>query len=139
MTRSYEFTKEQVLEATKGSMGIISQIARNLGGCDWHTAQKYVNRWAETRQAYADECERQLDLSESKMLQAIGAGDGPMIRFHLSTKGRNRGYVIRQETEVTGKDGGPVEFTLAELVAKVAKSDSNESGTDNGDATEGQS
>ena len=130
MTRSYEFTKEQVLEATKGSMGIISQIARNLGGCDWHTAQKYVNRWAETRQAYTDECERQLDLSESKMLQAIGAGDGPMIRFHLSTKGKDRGYAERKE--ITGKDGKPVAFTLADLVKAVTEQSANEEGDTGG-------
>ena len=47
------FDKEQVLAAIKGSMGIISKIAHNLDGCAWGTANKYVNRWAETRAVYA--------------------------------------------------------------------------------------
>lgn len=104
------FDKEQVLAAIKGSMGIISKIAHNLDGCAWGTANKYVNRWAETRAAYADESERALDLSESQLLKAVQAGDGPMIRFHLATKGKQRGYTER--TEVTGADGGEVVFKV---------------------------
>ena len=100
--RSFEFTQEQVLAAIKGSMGIVSKIAHALDGCDWHTAQRYVNRWAETRAAYADESERALDLSESQLLKAVQAGDGPMIRFHLATKGKQRGYVVKTETEQSG-------------------------------------
>ncbi len=97
------FDKEQVLAAIKGSMGIVSKIAHNLDGCAWGTANKYVNRWAETRAAYADESERALDLSESQLLKAVQAGDGPMIRFHLATKGKQRGYTERHE--ITGADG----------------------------------
>ncbi len=109
---SLDFTKEQVLGAIKGSMGIVSKIAHALGGCDWHTAQRYVQRWAETRAAYADESERALDLSESMLLKAVQAGDGPMIRFHLATKGKQRGYTER--TEVTGAEGGAVRVIFDE-------------------------
>ena len=106
------FSKEQVLEAIKGSMGIMSKIAHALGGCQWHTAQRYVNRWAETRAAYADESERALDLSESQLLKAVQAGDGPMIRFHLATKGKQRGFTERYE--VTGAEGGAVRVIFDE-------------------------
>jgi len=91
------FTKEQVVEATKGSFGIVSKIAKNLGGCSWQTARSYIDHWEDTRAAYADENERSLDLSESKMLEQIGDGDGPMIRFHLATKGKARGYTERHD------------------------------------------
>ncbi len=111
---SLDFTKEQVLGAIKGSMGIVSKIAHALGGCDWHTAQRYVQRWAETRAAYADESERALDLSESMLLKAVNAGDGPMIRFHLATKGKNRGYVER--TELDGPDGRPIPISIIERI-----------------------
>jgi hypothetical protein len=95
-------------------MGIVSDIAASLGGCEWHTAQRYVNRWAETRAAYDDESERALDLSESQLLKAVQAGDGPMIRFHLATKGKNRGYVER--TELDGPDGRPIPIQIVERV-----------------------
>lgn len=107
------WTKEQVLEAIKGSMGIVSAIAARLDKCGWCTAQRYIERWQETREAYADECERSLDMSESQLLKAIQSGDGPMIRFHLATKGKRRGYTER--TELTGADGGPVVIELSEL------------------------
>ena len=105
----YAYTKEQVLKAIEGSYGIISQTARALG-CSWATARKYINRWAETRQAYADEDERALDFTEGQMLAAIKAGDGPMIRFHLATKGKRRGYVMREE--VSGPDGGAMTYKI---------------------------
>jgi len=104
------WAKEQVLAAVKGSMGIMSTIAARLDKCGWHTAQRYVNRWEETRAAYADECERSLDMSESQLLKAVQAGDGQMIRFHLMTKGKHRGYTER--TEVTGAEGAPVQIRV---------------------------
>lgn len=106
---AHNWDKDQVLEAIKGSMGIMSSIAKKLG-CGWHTAERYVNKWECTKRAYQDEDNRSLDLSESKMLAAIDNGDGPMIRFHLATKGRRRGYVQKQEMEVTGKDGKAIEI-----------------------------
>ena len=108
------WTQEQVLAAIRGSMGIMSTIAERLGRAGWHTAQRYVNRWEETRAAYADECERALDMSESQLLKAVQAGDGQMIRFHLMTKGKNRGYVER--SELSGPDGGPVAITIIEQI-----------------------
>ena len=107
------YTKEQVEEAIRGSFGIVSKIAANLGGCNWHTAQKYMGHWEETRAAYADETERSLDLSESKLLQAVNAGDGPMIRFHLATKGKDRGFAERHE--ITGAKGQAVKVQLLEV------------------------
>jgi hypothetical protein len=137
---SLDFTKEQVLGAIKGSMGIVSKIAHALGGCDWHTAQRYVQRWAETRAAYADESERALDLSESMLLKAVQAGDGPMIRFHLATKGKQRGYTER--TEVVGVEGAPLEvrhgFTdnaVADILSILAEAGAiPASAEDSGDA-----
>jgi len=95
-------------------MGIVSKVAKALDECGWHTAQRYINRWAETRAAYDDESERSLDLSESMLLKAVQAGDGPMIRFHLATKGKNRGYVER--TELDGPDGRPIPVTIIERI-----------------------
>jgi hypothetical protein len=98
---TYHFTKERVLEAISGTFGVMSTVAKRLDGITWHTAETYVNRWAETRQAFADENERALDLSESKMLEAIHSGDAQMIRFHLATKGKRRGYTEKTEQEMT--------------------------------------
>ena len=100
---AFRFSKQQVLAAIPDSYGIVSQIARKLNNCAWHTAWKYVNRWEETRQAYQDENERSLDFTEGQLLARIKDGDSSMIKFHLMTKGKHRGYVERQE--VTGAEG----------------------------------
>lgn len=115
------FTKEQVTEAIEGSAGIVSTIAKRLN-CSWHTADKYVNRWECTRQAYANEEEHALDLAETKLLKLINAEDGTMIRYYLSTKGKRRGYVERRQAEVTGKDGGPIRTIILD-VARDADDD----------------
>jgi hypothetical protein len=109
---AYNFTMEQVLDAIKGSFGIMSKVARALDGCAWHTAEAWVNKWATTRQAYKDEEERALDVSESQLIQKCNEGDGPMIRFHLATKGKQRGYTERHE--VTGAEGGAVRVIFDE-------------------------
>ena len=114
------FDKEKVLTAIKGSFGIVSTIAKVLDGCSWHTAWDYVMHWEETRAAYADENERALDLSESKMLKMVNQEDGPMIRFHLATKGKDRGYTERHE--VSGPNAGPIDVRqVDDLRGKLAK------------------
>lgn len=48
----------------------------------------------------------QLDAIESKAMAMALAGDGSLVKFLLSTKGKGRGYV--QRVENTGKDGAPL-------------------------------
>ena len=103
---SYDFSREEVLVAIEGSYGIVSQVARRLDNCAWHTAKKYIEQWESTRRAFEGENERSLDYTESQMIKAIREGDGPMIRFHLATKGKNRGFSERHE--VVGENGSPI-------------------------------
>lgn len=99
--RSY-YNKGTVLAAIKDSAGIVSTIARRLD-CDWHTAQKSISRWQETRQAYEAEGEALLDFMETELIKVARTPDPGMIRYYLSTKGKKRGYTERQE--ITGAEG----------------------------------
>ena len=85
------YKKADILEAIQGSGGIMTTIALALD-CDWHTAQRNVERFAETREALSGELETGLDLVEGKAYQQAKNGDGAMIRFILATKGKSRGY-----------------------------------------------
>jgi hypothetical protein len=98
------FTQQQFLEAIPGSGGLITAIARKVG-CDWHTAKKYILRYATVNQAYQNECESILDVAELELIKAVRNGDLSAIKFYLSTKGKGRGYVER--VEQTGADGEP--------------------------------
>ena len=109
--RNGYYSAQVSIDAIPGSAGIISTIAVRVG-CAWHTAKKYCTRettpFVTVAQAYEDECATVLDMAEGKCLAAIKSGDGPMIRYYLSTKGKHRGYTDRRQIEHTGKDGGAI-------------------------------
>ena len=85
------YTKDELLEAIKDSGGIVSEIARRLR-CDWMTARKYTESSKTTREAMIAESEAMLDQVERSAYDTALAGDGKMIRYILSTKGRRRGW-----------------------------------------------
>ena len=85
------YTRQQVLAAIKESGGIVSVVARKLQ-CDWNTARKYIDRWAETRAAFQAERESVLDLAEAAVVRAIKEGDVGTAKWVLSRLGRHRGW-----------------------------------------------
>ena len=105
MAGANQYKAQEFIDAIPGTGGIISLIARRVG-CAWHTAKKYIDLYPTVRAAYDDECESILDLAEGKLIEAVKGGDMSAIKYILSTKGKKRGFVERQE--VTGADGAPV-------------------------------
>lgn len=59
------------------------------------------------------------DIEEGYMLSALG-GDGAARKFFLSTLGKERGYVVRNEN--TGKDGGPIHLQSRLDTSKLSDS-----------------
>jgi len=96
------FETSELLKAIKGSAGIMSTIAKKLN-CDWHTAKKRIDENDDALKAYNNENENVLDLAESKLIENINDNDNTAIIFYLKTKGRNRGYVERQEIAHSGE------------------------------------
>jgi len=95
------FTAQQFIAAIPGTGGIVTAIAHKVG-CSFNTAKRYIINHPTVAQAYRDECESVLDLAEARTIEAIKSGDGQMIRYYLSTKGKDRGYVQRQEQVLQG-------------------------------------
>jgi hypothetical protein len=95
-------TDKQIVEAIKGTGGIVSIVARRLG-CDWHTADKYCKRNETTIQAIEDEKESLLDLAESTIGKSIQDGDVQTSKWLLMTIGKKRGYSEKQEMEISGQ------------------------------------
>lgn len=110
MGRRKTYKKSDVLEAIKGSNGIVSNVCKRLK-CDWHTADTFIKKWPETLQALDDERESYLDLTESACIDRIKQGDGQMIRFVLATKGKKRGY----GTEDAATDNGGATDTVVNI------------------------
>lgn len=99
MAKNYENTT--IKKAIEDSGGIISTIAERLG-CEWHTAKKYIENNEELKSVYEAESESVIDLAESKLIENIQANDNTAILFYLKTKGKKRGYIERNETEISG-------------------------------------
>lgn len=89
-------TRQAVINAIEGSAGIVSNVARKLGVA-WHTAKRYIESWEATREAFEAERERVTDLAESRLIDEINGGEQWAVKFWLTTKGRTRGFISRQE------------------------------------------
>ena len=84
-------TDVAILEAIKGSGGIMSTIARKLG-VTWHTADSWIRESGELMEALKDEKETILDMAESTLLTKIKEGDEQSAKWYLSKIGKLRGY-----------------------------------------------
>jgi uncharacterized protein (UPF0262 family) len=92
--------KETFLETYKRSFGNVAQSCNTVG----IARQTYYN-WLEKDNKFKEAINEIapkdlfLDFVESKLVEKINTGDTTSIIFALKTKGKNRGYVERQEIE----------------------------------------
>lgn len=112
---AYNFTKEQVLEAIKGTQGIISKIQKKLENqaesrMSWHTAEKWVNRWEETRQAIKDEVNFVADLCDQAIYEAIVQKDMQTIKWYATMKMKDRGYDPSATLKLAGDNPLNIQF-----------------------------
>ena len=106
MPRQQRFTNDQVAEALRSAAGI-RNAAATLLDCSPSTVKRYVDRSETLARIESEIVERNLDLAETRLLDAINDGNLTAVMFYLKTKGKHRGYSERHQLE--GKDGGPVE------------------------------
>jgi hypothetical protein len=111
------FTKKDILEAIKGSGGIVSTIAKKLD-CRWSTANKYINEWPETKQAIEDETQTILDMCEGAIYKSVKEGNTQDAKWVLATKGKLRGFTERQE--ISGPNGGPIQVDNKPDLSKLS-------------------
>lgn len=90
--------QKAVIEAIKGSGGVMSTIAKRLD-ISWYTAQKYVSKWASTKEAFEEELETMKDMAESKIYASIQSGNTQDAKWFLSRKAKDRGYADKLELE----------------------------------------
>lgn len=106
---AYKITKEQVLNAIKGSAGIITTIQKRLSAeiehnVSWPCTKEYTEKWAETREAMEGERQTTLDVAEGTIVKEIYNNNPEMAKWYLKMKGKDRGYVETQEIQMANKD-----------------------------------
>ena len=94
--------KKAMLEALEKALGVITQACKAVG---IHRSTHYD--WMQTddtyRAAVEDIQEVAVDFAESHLHKLIKEGNPAATIFFLKTKGKNRGYVERQEIAVAEK------------------------------------
>lgn len=101
--------KEQYLEALEKSMGIVSQATKKVG-IDRTTPYRWAKEDSEFRERVSEIQNVVLDFAETKLYNLIDSGHPAATIFLLKTKGKERGYVERQE--IVGADGKDIDISI---------------------------
>jgi len=93
--------KEAMISALEKCLGVVTNAAR-MAQIDRSTH----HRWLKEDQSYAERvdsiCEMCIDFAESSLLKQVKDGNTTATIFYLKTKGKERGYVEKQEVEHSG-------------------------------------
>lgn len=90
-----------MLEALDKSLGIVSTAAKTAG-IDRTTHYNWLKEDPEYKAAVDQIQESVIDFAESHLYKLIKEGNPAANIFYLKTKGKSRGYIERQEVEVSG-------------------------------------
>ncbi len=105
-----DITKAQMLEAIRGSNGIVTNIQRRLEKArgeriSWDTTEKFIHKWEETETALKSEKEEMLDMAEHNILRDIvERHDVGTSKWYLKMKGKERGYEDTPTIQVANDD-----------------------------------
>ena len=111
--------KKAIIEALEKSLGVVTTSCKKVG-----IGRTQFYHWLKEDDDFRYEVEDiqnvALDFAESQLHKQIGEGNTSATIFYLKTKGKNRGYVERQE--ITGADGMPTNFQI-EIIDSITDKD----------------
>jgi hypothetical protein len=97
--------KSALIAALKEQLGNISAACKSVG-CQRDAHYVLLKNDEEYKEESEQTINIALDFVENKLMQNISGGDTTAMIFYLKCKGKNRGYIERQE--ITSKDGEPL-------------------------------
>jgi hypothetical protein len=105
--------KNKVIIAVLEKTGGLLKPASTKLNIDRATLYNWINDDIELQKALETIRESMLDMSEGQMYKLIQEGNGDMIKFHLKTRGKTRGYIEKSETDITtnGKSINEIKIT----------------------------
>lgn len=90
-------TAARIIEAVKETHGFLTTAALRAG-IPYRTVEKYASNYPSVIQAVADARTEMKDYAESKLFEAIQAGNMTAIIFYLKTQAKDRGYIERVDS-----------------------------------------
>ena len=114
MGKKPKCTREQVIEAIRGTSGIKTVIAKKLG-VERQAFDRYLERWQSVREAFEQEKAATSDVARSVLVRNIQLShklqtetgkpvDTADAKWYLSRVERDE-FATKQETALTNKDG----------------------------------
>jgi AcrR family transcriptional regulator len=95
------FTDKDIIDSLEASGGLVAEASKLLGLSRrnfYYRFKKKPEKWQQVREDIAN---RNLDIAESKLMENIKQGKEASIFFYLKCKGKGRGYVEKQEIDMT--------------------------------------
>ena len=104
-----ELHKKAVIEALEKTLGVVTTACKQIG-----IGRTQFYEWLKTDEEFRKQVEDiqnvALDYAESQLHKQIGDGSTAATIFYLKTKGKNRGYIERQEIQHDGGEGLRIEI-----------------------------
>lgn len=91
-------TKKQLIDAMEQTLGVVTAACKMVG-ISRVTYYDYYNNDPEFKKAIDELQNVALDFAESQLHKQIREGSTSATIFYLKTKGKNRGYIERQEIQ----------------------------------------
>lgn len=114
------YNKDEIIGALKACRGLIYIAAKRIG-CSPQTIYNHIEKHPEIREIIDNLRQEPVDKAEVKLEAAVDKGQPWAIKYLLSTQGKKRGYVQREEKELTGAEGAPIQFIINEVTERPAK------------------
>ena len=119
MDESRHIKKESLLKSLEQSLGVVTVACKKA---DIPRSTYY--KWLKEDESFAEQVRDienvALDFAESQLHKQISDNSTAATIFYLKTKGKNRGYVERQE--ITGVEGMPTNFQI-EIIDSIKAKD----------------
>ena len=109
-----KYKVSDMVQAIRESKGMVYVAARKLG-CAANTVYNYAERHPTVQEAIDQERGLLVDTAELALWKALQNGEGWAVSLTLKTLGKERGYVERTQTEVSGKDGGALVISVVKM------------------------
>jgi len=104
-----ELHKKAVIDALEKTLGVVTTACKQAG-----IGRTQFYEWLKTDEEFRKQVEDiqnvALDYAESQLHKQIGDGSTAATIFYLKTKGKNRGYIERQEIQHDGGEGLRIEI-----------------------------
>lgn len=108
MTKT-DTTKKAMLQALEKSLGVVTTACKNVG-ISRETHYKWLREDDSYKESVDDLVNVALDFAETQLHKQISKGNPTSTIFYLKTKGKNRGYIERQEIQHDGGEGLRIEI-----------------------------